>query len=224
MVRHTPRARWWTAALHGKCLAVPAFVILAGLLVRTDLVAQNFTGRTRTVTLIPNGRTDAGIVNLILDNDRDGMSDDFERAQGFDPANSLDAMADADGDGLSNLREFQLGTNPRNTDTDGDGASDGDEVRFGTDPRDARSGGPGVRLLAIVIRPMATTLTMNTFPGLSAATLQLRVDGQFSDGTIQDPTSSLRGTTYSSSMPGMASVTAGGWSPVARPAWPGSPP
>jgi serine/threonine protein kinase/pSer/pThr/pTyr-binding forkhead associated (FHA) protein len=45
------------------------------------------------------------------------------------------ALSDPDGDGLSNIREGQLGTDPNNADTDADGLNDGEEVRiWGTDP------------------------------------------------------------------------------------------
>ena len=42
--------------------------------------------------------------------------------------------ADTDGDGLTDVEERRLGTDPRMADTDGDGLPDGDEVRFGSDP------------------------------------------------------------------------------------------
>jgi serine/threonine protein kinase len=45
------------------------------------------------------------------------------------------AEGDDDGDGLSNKRESDEGTDPTNPDTDGDGLSDGQEVsQYGTDP------------------------------------------------------------------------------------------
>lgn len=47
--------------------------------------------------------------------------------------------ADSDHDGLSNLQEYQAGTDPTMVDTDGDGINDGDEVLAGTDPLDAGS-------------------------------------------------------------------------------------
>ena len=42
---------------------------------------------------------------------------------------------DSDGDGLTDRRELEIGTDPYNPDTDGDGLTDGEEVlRYGTDP------------------------------------------------------------------------------------------
>lgn len=42
---------------------------------------------------------------------------------------------DADKDGLKNLKEFKLGTDPRKADSDKDGLKDGDEVKSGNHPR-----------------------------------------------------------------------------------------
>lgn len=47
------------------------------------------------------------------DDDGDGMPDAFELTHGLDPLNAADASQDADGDGLTNLEEFQRGRNPR---------------------------------------------------------------------------------------------------------------
>lgn len=69
------------------------------------------------------------------DDDNDGLPDSFEVTYGFDPLDAADASLDGDGDGLSNLQEFQFGANPNNPDTDNDGVNDGDEVDAGTDPR-----------------------------------------------------------------------------------------
>lgn len=46
------------------------------------------------------------------------------------PPGSPDGVGDTDGDGLSDDREFELGTDPWERDTDGDGFSDGVEVHF----------------------------------------------------------------------------------------------
>ena len=74
------------------------------------------------------------IIRLPGDRDADGMSDAFEEEFGLDADQAADAVADYDEDGLRNLREFQIGTSPRNPDTDGDRRYDGIEVAEGTDP------------------------------------------------------------------------------------------
>ena len=67
------------------------------------------------------------------DSDSDGMPDDYELANGFDPLTD-DAAGDADSDSLTNLAEFTAGTNPNNDDSDTDGMTDGYEVTNGLDP------------------------------------------------------------------------------------------
>lgn len=64
------------------------------------------------------------------DSDGDGLTDLQEEQLGTDPNNP-----DTDGDGLTDYEEVVLyGTDPLNPDTDGDGFSDGEEVRAGYNP------------------------------------------------------------------------------------------
>ncbi|MBR2941612.1 MAG: hypothetical protein IKC14_09935, partial [Kiritimatiellae bacterium] len=70
----------------------------------------------------------------LMDYDGDGMPNGWEIENGLDPTDSSDAYADADYDGLSNLNEFVLGTDPNNPDTDGDGVPDAAELVQGTNP------------------------------------------------------------------------------------------
>lgn len=48
------------------------------------------------------------------DRDGDGMPNDWENTYGFNPDNPADAAQDADGDGFTNLQEYQAGTDPLN--------------------------------------------------------------------------------------------------------------
>ncbi len=59
------------------------------------------------------------------DDDNDGMPDDYEQTHGFNPLDALDANDDPDGDGLANLDEYNLGTDPHDIDSDNDGIADG---------------------------------------------------------------------------------------------------
>jgi hypothetical protein len=76
------------------------------------------------------------------DLDDDYLPDAWESTVGLSP--TLNGRTDRkqgqdgdwDGDKLTNLREYQLGTNPKSADTDGDGVSDYDEVEtYKSDPR-----------------------------------------------------------------------------------------
>ncbi len=65
----------------------------------------------------------------LLDNDSDGMPNGFEDLYPhLDKEDPNDANIDGpDSDGLTNLEEYNLGTDPTNADTDGDGILDGIE-------------------------------------------------------------------------------------------------
>jgi hypothetical protein len=70
------------------------------------------------------------------DDDNDGMPDEWESKYGLDQFSNKDAATDLDGDGLTNLEEYKLGTDPTNKDTDGDGMPDEWENYYGLNPND----------------------------------------------------------------------------------------
>lgn len=100
-------------------------------------VWTNSEGQIGTFDVLLETGVDAYITPNALgpaDADSDGMPDAWESTHAFDPASAADAALDADSDGLTNLKEFLSGTNPRDADSDDDGASDGTELHHGADP------------------------------------------------------------------------------------------
>ena len=111
---------------------------------------------TPTPTAMPTGIPDD--IDYEKDTDKDGLPDDLEDYYGTDKnkkdtdgdgVNDLyellletdplvpdsNGSNDCDNDGLTNAKESQLGTNPKNRDSDLDGLADGAEVNlYGTDP------------------------------------------------------------------------------------------
>ncbi|WP_028061662.1 hypothetical protein [Candidatus Solirubrobacter pratensis] len=78
-------------------------------------------------------------------------------------------VKDADKDGLKNLEEFKLGTNPRKADTDRDGLRDADEITVGDDPTDPDTDGDkvkdGAEHAGVVTAFDGTTVTIRQFKG-----------------------------------------------------------
>lgn len=141
-------------------------------------------------------------------------------ANHLDPNDPALPFEDPDRDGLTNLQEFQTGTDPNNPDTDGDGLIDGDEVnKYRTNPLLADTDGDGIpdgveiqtgsnpldknsydlskAVSQFTVSPTSFTLTVNTVSQI--ASQQLTVTGKLIDGkTTLDLTSTSRRTNYNS--------------------------
>ena len=95
---------------------------------------------------------------------------------------------DADKDGVKNLAEYKLGTDPRKADTDKDGLKDGDEVESGNDPLDADTDGDGTKDGAehagVVTAFDGETITIRQFKGPK---ITATVDEALSHSAIAPP-------------------------------------
>ena len=80
------------------------------------------------------------------DDDNDKIPDEYENENGLDPLDSSDASEDFDNDQLTNLEEFNWGTDIRKKDTDDDGWNDYEEINtYQTDPSDPDNDDDGLR-------------------------------------------------------------------------------
>ncbi|MCR4278451.1 MAG: Ig-like domain-containing protein, partial [bacterium] len=108
-----------------------------------DIADYNAVAVERTVTYPSDSMRIQGYVEsaprpaiegcAVIDSDKDGVSDDAEKAQGTNPL-----KADTDNDGLTDGEEKIKGTDPLKADTDGDGFDDKTELDNGYNPN-----GPG---------------------------------------------------------------------------------
>jgi len=92
-----------------------------------------------SVQLTNQGPTEFYLLAGEKDSDGDGMPDSWEVLHQLNPNDPGDALADPDNDGVNNLGEYLLGTDPRNPDSDYDGICDGAELLDGTNPLDPES-------------------------------------------------------------------------------------
>jgi hypothetical protein len=98
----------------------------------------------RTAAQSSCGR-DKGSPFTAVDADADGLPDSWEEANGLSSAVASDAAGDNDGDGLSNLGEYQHNTDPNDRDSDNDWIKDEFETGFlGTDPNSSDTDGDGI--------------------------------------------------------------------------------
>jgi hypothetical protein len=157
------------------------------------------------------------------DSDGDGLPDDFERENGLDANDPIDAFEDNDKDGLSNLEEYGLSTNineadsdfdgisdleetitgqngfvtnPLEFDTDGDGLGDNLEIQVGSNPVDENDTNLADALVEIFSDTSDIVMSFNTLE--TEQSRKLNIQGLLLDGTTIDLTE-LNSTTYTSS-------------------------
>ena len=114
------------------------------------------------------------------DFDNDGMPNDYEDLFGLNKF-SNDANGDLDGDGLTNIEEFNLGTIPNNPDTDGDGIPDGQD----NGPLQPESSPPQVTIVspadgATVVEGQTIAFNVDAFDDGILTSVELSTDSGFS--------------------------------------------
>lgn len=125
-----------------------------------------------------------------LDEDSDGLPRYFEEDYQLSDTDSADASADLDGDQLTALEEFQLGTNPRNSDSDNDGLPDGAEAIHRSSPLVADTDFDGVLDGAEVNGVIATQPNLADSDGDGASdSLELAVGFNPNEATDTPPNS-----------------------------------
>ncbi len=178
---------------------------------------------TGTVAIQAVNEGTSGIIDIqvvLAGASHGGIPDTWAIAHGLDPNDPAMPSEDPDHDGLTNLQEFQNGTDPNNPDTDGDGLTDGQEVLiYHTNPLLFSTDGSGISdgievqtgtlgltltqklakaISTLTVTPANFILDVNTIQ--SQASQQLSVKATLIDGkTILDLTSTATGTSYSSS-------------------------
>jgi YD repeat-containing protein len=126
----------------------------------------NQAGTSATLSLTVSAKA-FGKFALIATNTQGSSTAFVTPGNSFSVVGASAASMDSDGDGLSDLQEIMIGTDPFNPDTDGDGFSDGVEVATGSDPLDPLCTPLNCRLSgeveSIVVSTINTALPMSEF-------------------------------------------------------------
>lgn len=189
--------------------------------VSADGLVTAVSSGTAVIQAVNEGTAGIISIQVVLEGaSHGGIPDSWAIAHGLDPNDPAMPFEDPDHDGLTNLQEFQNGTDPHNPDTDGDGLTDGQEVLlYHTSPVLLSTDGTGISdgievqtgtlggtfdqklagaLQSLEVKPPSFVLNVNTIQDL--ASQQLTVLGHLIDGkTTLDLTSTQKDTNYSSS-------------------------
>ena len=104
-----------------------------------DGLEDGFEIRDAETSPVKSDSDDDEVIDAAEDPDSDGLVNLREQTLGTDPHRS-----DSDSDQLTDSREQEIGTNATKADTDADGLEDGVEPEFGTDPLDPDTDDDGV--------------------------------------------------------------------------------
>ena len=117
----------------GMAVAVEQRTSKAGMVGLFSVVAEAFAAGGSGLPVAGPASPNAGLLSRLdlPDSDGDGLKDVTERTIGTDPSD-----VDSDNDGILDGAEAKFGTNPLAADTDSDGYDDYAEIAAGTDPTD----------------------------------------------------------------------------------------
>lgn len=120
------------------------------------------------------------------DRDHDKLPDKWEQKFHLS-THKKNANGDPDHDGLTNLREFRDGTNPRDADTDNDGVNDGNELAEHTNPNDPDTDNDGIEDGQETIGTVAGFTEDSPGSGTGVLTITLN-DGSSESGRVDRST------------------------------------
>jgi hypothetical protein len=105
----------WVSQVLFNATSQPAFTIVSDTQITTTLPAGASSGPVHVVNATGTA-TSAVIFAVIIDGDLDGLPDGWEAQFGLDPTSGVGDSGldgDPDGDGRTNLEEYEAGTHPR---------------------------------------------------------------------------------------------------------------